>query len=175
MKKGTVAFVVVLLVLAVSAIFYIVSSEKQREELEFNLAAANTKINQLETQSSVPQAEGSVQGIADTSIGKITGNITSSTQRLDNKSLIVCAQNIETQQEYCSDDLMVKTDTSVSYQLEIPTGTYELFVTNIVDNSKSFYTNRIDCTTDVDCDTTTTKQFLEITGEEVQADINLTI
>lgn len=175
MKNGTVAFVVVLLVLAVSAIFYIISSEKERDELELNLAAANTKINQLETQSSMPQTEGSVQGVTNTSIGKITGNITFTTQNGDNKSVIVCAQDKETQQEYCTDDLATNSDASLSYELEIPTGTYELFVTNIADNSKSFYTNRIDCATDTICDTSTSKQFLEITGEEIQTDINLSI
>ena len=151
-----------------------VRAQTERNKLASELSRLNRELTESQTALQTCQEplvktnaseedSGEVQGSMSPT-GTIMGTITiATTAPTDN--LIVCARDIYSQQEYCTDVITPAQTGNYEYALEIPTTTYTVFATNPPAETEFFYADVVGGIA----------RQLTIVDGETQADINFTI
>lgn len=131
MKPTSIALYIVSALLFAVGIFAGRTYVQNQALVEQN-QALETELTQQPTIENIPSpeatSEGVVKGVA-SPIGNISGTLTlqSPEAQQNAQTLIVCAQNMKTNQEYCSDDLAIQSGNTLSYTLELPPAIYTVF------------------------------------------------
>lgn len=86
--------------------------------------------------------------------GKITGSLSFPSETIP-ENMVVCAKNLQSGEEICT-DAHIEGDQFTygrGYELEVPTGTYEVFAYLPLDpNRKAYYNEFVTCGLSIDCE-----------------------
>jgi len=180
MTKITSSFLTLVLIIVFSSIVYIWQAEAEKKQLNQQISTQQKQIEQLTAQIKKQTQEtdtnsGAVQGAAITSTGEVSGTISLLSQ-IEVTNTVVCATEVYTKQEYCTDLTAKKTDSEFSYTFDIPLGTYELYIVHPVSKDKVYYSEIQTCDENNNCfSDPKQKRLIKVIQEDSQTDINISI
>jgi hypothetical protein len=179
MTKITTSFLTLVLIIVFSSIVYIWQAEDEKDALVQQISSQQAEIESLKDEISdnsktVTEDNGQVQG-ATTITGEVSG-VVSILNRAETQETVVCALEVYTEQEYCT-NLTEKTKQSdFNYTFDIPLGTYEIYLINPANQEKVYYSEIQTCDEDENCfSDPQQKRLIKVLEEESQTDIDISI
>ena len=180
MSKITGSFLALVFVIIFSSIIYIWKADSEKRTLESQIQTQQQQIASLEsqiTEQNSPAAtinSGEVQG-ATTATGTLAGSVTVSTPT-ESEAIIVCAKEVRSLQETCTDFIYEPTKKSYEFTFEIPQGTYEVFAMLPPSETKVFYSDISTCDELGDCTSNAEKKrLLQVKLDETQSDVSISL
>lgn len=180
MTKITSSFLTLVLIIVFSSIVYIWQAEAEKNQLNQQIFSQQKQIEQLTAQIRQQTQEtdtnsGAVQGATITSTGAISGTV-SLVSQTDVTNTVVCAAEVYTKQEYCTDLTLQNNNSEFSYTFDIPLGTYEIYIVHPVTQEKIYYSEIQTCDENNNCfSDPQQKRLIKVLSEDSQTDINISI
>lgn len=180
MSKITGSFLALVLVIIFSSIIYIWKADSEKRTLESQIQTQQEQIAGLESQiaqQTTPATTintGEVQG-ATTATGTLAGSVTIATPT-ETEAIVVCAKEVRSLQETCTDFIFDLTKKAYGFSFEIPQGTYEVYAMLPPSETKVFYSEISACDELGDCTSNAEKKrLLEVKLDETQSDISISL
>ena len=180
MSKITSSFIFLLLIIGFSSVVYIWQSGNERKDLENQIYVQEEEIATLQAQLILKETaaddiyNGDVQGVT-TQTGSVLGTLSIS-KDINSKALIICAKQIHSEQETCTDIIIENNIFEYDYELELPQGKYEVYVVTPPSETKTYYSDISECDENGNCVAKeNSKRLLEVVQEETQSNIDISI